>query len=31
MNNLEYLSQSVLNITKIPMYEYWYDYAKPKY
>ena len=26
-----YLGLSILDISKIAMYEYWYDYAKPKY
>ena len=31
MNNPIHLGLSVLDISKIAMYEYWYDYAKPKY
>ena len=31
MNKLVYLGLSVLNLTKIVMYEFWYDYVKPKY
>ena len=30
MNKLVYLSMSVLDISKT-MYEFWYDYIKPKY
>ena len=26
-----YLGQSILEISKIVMYEIWYDYVKPKY
>ena len=26
-----YLGMSTLNISKIPMYEFWYDYINPKY
>ena len=26
-----YLSMSVLDISKILVYEFWYDYIKPKY
>ena len=26
-----YLGMSILDISKIPMYEFWYDYLKPKY
>ena len=31
MNKLIYLSLSILEISKILMYEFWYDYMKPKY
>ena len=31
MNNPVYLGLSILNISKTAMYQYWYDYAKPKY
>ena len=31
MNKPIYLSLSILEITKILMYEFWYDYMKPKY
>ena len=31
MNKPIYLRLSILNISKILMYEYWYDYMKPKY
>ena len=31
MNNPVYLGFSILEITKILMYEFWYDYIKPKY
>ena len=31
MNNPIYLGMSLLDISKIPMYEFWYDYLKPKY
>ena len=31
MNKLVYLGLSILNLTKIVMYEFWYDYVKPKY
>ena len=30
MNKLVYLGMSVLDISKT-MYEFWYDYIKPKY
>ena len=30
MNKLVYLGMSVLDISK-KMYEFWYDYIKPKY
>lgn len=26
-----YLGMSILDISKIAMYDYWYDYVKPKY
>ena len=26
-----YLGQAILDISKILMYEFWYDYIKPKY
>ena len=31
MNKSIYLGQAILDISKIVMYEYWYDYIKPKY
>ena len=31
MNKPIYLGLSILNICKILMYEFWYDYMKPKY
>ena len=31
MNKPIYLSLSILDISKILMYEFWYDYMKPKY
>ena len=31
MNKPVYLGQSVLDMSKIVMYEHWFDYAKPKY
>ena len=31
MNNPVYLGLSILEISKISMYEFWYDYIKPKY
>ena len=31
MNNPLYLGMSILDISKILMYEFWYDYIKPKY
>ena len=31
MNKLIYLGLSILDISKILMYEFWYDYIKPKY
>ena len=31
MNKLVYLGMSVLDISKTLMYEFWYDYIKPKY
>ena len=31
MNKLIYLELSILDISKILMYEFWYDYMKPKY
>ena len=31
MNKPVYLGLSILEISKIIMYEFWYDYAKPKY
>ena len=31
MNKPIYLGMSILDITKILMYEFWYDYVKPKY
>ena len=31
MNNPVYLGMSILDIGKLLMYEFWYDYIKPKY
>ena len=31
LNKLIYLGLSILDISKILMYEFWYDYMKPKY
>ena len=31
MNKPIYLGLSILKISKILMYEFWYDYMKPKY
>ena len=31
MNELVYLDLSILELSKIVMYEFWYDYVKPKY
>ena len=31
MNKAIYLGLSVLELSKIVMYEFWYDYVKPKY
>ena len=31
MNEPVYLGISILDISKILMYEFWYDYLKPKY
>ena len=31
MNKTVYLGLSVLELTKILMYKFWYDYVKPKY
>ena len=31
MNKPMYLGQAVLDISKTLMYEFWYDYFKPKY
>ena len=31
MNKTIYLAQSILDISKTLMYEFWYDYPKPKY
>ena len=31
MNKAIYLGMSILDISKILMYEFWYDYVKPKY
>ena len=30
MNKSVYLGQSILELSKIVMYEFWYDYVKPK-
>ena len=31
MNKPAYLGMSILDISKTLMYEFWYDYIKPKY
>ena len=31
INNPIYLALSILEISKLLMYEFWYDYMKPKY
>ena len=31
MNKLVYLGLSILDISKIKMYDFWYGYIKPKY
>ena len=31
MNKLIYLGMTVLDVSKIPMYEFLYDYLKPRY
>ena len=31
VNKPIYLGLSILDISKILMYEFWYDYVKPKY
>ena len=31
MNKSIYLGQAILDISKTCMYEFWYDYIKPKY
>ena len=31
MNKPVYLDMSILDISKTFMYEFWYDYSKPKY
>ena len=31
MNTPIYLGQAILDISKTLMYEFWYDYIKPKY
>ena len=31
MNKPVYLGQAILDISKMLMYEFWYDYIKPKY
>ena len=31
MNKRVYLDQAILDISKTLMYEFWYDYIKPKY
>ena len=31
MNKPIYLSLSILELSKIVTYEFWYDYLKPKY
>ena len=31
MNKSAYLGLSILELRKLSMYEFWYDYVKPKY
>ena len=31
MNKLVYLGRSILELSKILMYQFWYDHVKPKY
>ena len=31
MNKLVYLGLSILELSKMLMYQFWYDYVKPKY
>ena len=31
MNKRVYLGLSILELSEILMYEFWYDYVKPKY
>ena len=31
MNKPDYLGLSILDLSKTVMYEFWYDYVKPKY
>ena len=31
MNKPVYLGLSILEVSKVVMYEFWYDYVKPKY
>ena len=31
MNKSAYLRLSILELRKLSMYEFWYDYVKPKY
>ena len=31
MNKLVYLRLSILELIKMLMYEFWYDYVKPRY
>ena len=31
MNRLVYLGLSILDLSKTVMYDFWYDYVKPKY
>ena len=31
MNKPIYLGMSILDVSKTHMYEFWYDYVKPKY
>ena len=31
MNKLFYLGLSIIELSKILKYEFWYDYVKPKY
>ena len=31
MNKFVYLGHSILELSKMLMYEFWYEYVKPKY